>query len=53
MPSQPTTQVSPPPGSMREIFRAMQERNAPRRAEVLRRVESLRRITERIRGASR
>jgi len=52
MTTQPTT-TQPPSGSMRERFRAMQERNAPRRAEVHRRVESLRLIAERLRAASR
>ena len=52
MTTQPTT-AQPPSGSMRELFRAMQERNAPRRAEVHRRVESLRLIAERLRAASR
>jgi hypothetical protein len=53
MTTQPTTATQPPSGSMRELFRAMQERNAPRRAEVHRRVESLRLIAERLRAASR
>jgi hypothetical protein len=53
MTTQPTTATPPPPGSMRELFRAMQERNAPRRAEVQRRVESLRLIAERLRAARR
>ena len=37
MASQPTT-VPPPSGSARELVRAMRERDAPRRAEVQRRV---------------
>ena len=53
MSSRPTTTTPPPPGSMRELFLAMQERNAPRRAEVYRRIESLRLIAERLRAASR
>lgn len=36
----------PPKVSATELVRAMRERNAPRRAEVLRRVASLRRIAE-------
>jgi hypothetical protein len=36
-----------------ELARAMQARNAPRRAEVERRVASLRRIAERLRAVSR
>ncbi len=52
MTTQPTT-TQPPSGSMRELFQAMQERNAPRRAEVHRRVKSLRLIAERLRAASR
>jgi hypothetical protein len=52
MGTQPTT-PPPPPGSARELVRAMQERNAPRRAEVYRRVASLRRIAEQLRGAAR
>ena len=52
MASQPTTAV-PPPGSARELVRAMRERNAPRRAEVQRRVASLRRIAEQLRSARR
>jgi hypothetical protein len=38
-----------PPVSASELVCAMRERNAPRRAEVLRRVASLRRIAERLR----
>ncbi len=53
MTSRPTTTTPPPPGSMRELVRSMEERNAPRRAEVYRRVESLRLIAERLRAASR
>jgi hypothetical protein len=52
MTSQPTT-APPPPGSARELVKAMQERNAPRRAEVQRRVASLRLIAERLRAAGR
>ena len=52
MASQPTT-PPPPPGSARELVRAMQERNAPRRAEVQCRVASLRLIAERLRAADR
>ena len=52
MASQPTT-PPPAPGSARELVRAMQQRNAPRRAEVQRRVASLRRIAERLRAAGR
>ncbi|UTI64879.1 hypothetical protein NBH00_01415 [Paraconexibacter antarcticus] len=46
----PTTE---PPTSVTELARAMQARNAPRRAEVERRVASLRRIAERLRAAGR
>jgi hypothetical protein len=52
MATQPTT-AAPPPGSARELVKAMRERNAPRRAEVQRRVASLRRIDEQLRAASR
>jgi hypothetical protein len=52
MASQPTT-AQPPPGSARELVKAMRERNAPRRAEVQRRVASLRRIAEQLRAANR
>jgi hypothetical protein len=52
MTPQPTT-AAPPPGSARELVRAMRERNAPRRAEVQRRVESLRRIAEQLRADRR
>jgi hypothetical protein len=52
MTTQPTT-GTPPPGSARELVRALRERNAPRRAEVQRCVESLRRIAEQLRAASR
>lgn len=41
----------PPPVSASELVRAMRERNAPRRAAVLRHVASLRRIAERLRKA--
>lgn len=49
MASQPT----PAADSARELVRAMRERNAPRRAEVLRCVASLRRIAEQLRAAGR
>ena len=52
MTSQPSA-AAPPPGSARELVRAMRERNAPRRAEVLRHVESLRRIAEQLRATRR
>jgi hypothetical protein len=52
MATQPTT-APPPPGSARELVKAMQQRNAPRRAEVQRRVASLRRIAEQLRAAGR
>jgi len=52
MASQPTTAATPP-GSARALVKAMQERNAPRRAEVQRRVASLRRIAEQLRAVSR
>jgi hypothetical protein len=52
MATQPTA-ATPPPGSARELVKAMRERNAPRRAEVQRRVASLRRIAEQLRAASR
>lgn len=52
MTSQPST-TTPPPGSARELVRAMRERNAPRRAEVQRSVDSLRRIAEQLRAARR
>ena len=52
MASQPTT-ATPSPGSARELVSAMRERNAPRRAEVQRRVASLRRIAEQLRSAGR
>jgi hypothetical protein len=52
MASHPTT-AAPPPGSARELVREMRERNAPRRAEVQRRVDSLRRIAEQLRAARR
>lgn len=42
----------PPPVSASELVRAMRERNAPRRAEVLRRVASLRRLAERLSRAT-
>ena len=51
MATQPTT--APPPGSARALVKAMQERNAPRRTEVQRRVASLRRIAEQLRAAGR
>ena len=52
MTSQPTT-APPPPGSARELVRAMRERNAPRRAEVQRCVASLRQIAEQLRATRR
>lgn len=52
MTSQPTT-ASPAPRPARELVKAMRERNAPRRAEVRRRVASLRRIAEQLRATSR
>jgi hypothetical protein len=52
MATHPTT-APPPPGSARELVKALQERNAPRRAEVQRRVASLRRIAEQLRAAGR
>jgi hypothetical protein len=52
MATQPTT-APPPPGSARALVKAMQERNAPRRAEVQRRVASLRRIAAQLRAAGR
>jgi hypothetical protein len=52
MTSQQTT-AAPAPGSARELVRAMRERNAPRRAEVQRRLESLRRIAEQLRATTR
>jgi hypothetical protein len=52
MTTQPTTAL-PPPGSARELVRAMQDRNAPRRAEVQRCVASLRRIAEQLRATGR
>jgi hypothetical protein len=48
MSSQQTT--APPPGSARELVRAMRERNAPRRAEVQRCIASLRRIATQLRA---
>jgi hypothetical protein len=50
--SHPTTS-SEPPTSVAELARAMQARNAPRRAEVERRVASLRLIAERLRAVGR
>ena len=52
MANQPTT-ATPAPGSARELVRALQERNAPRRAEVQRCVASLRRIAEQLRSEAR
>ncbi len=52
MASQPTT-APPPPGSARELVRAMREHNAPRRAEVQRSIASLRQIAEQLRAARR
>jgi hypothetical protein len=51
MASQSTT-ATPTPGSARELVQALRERNAPRRAEVQRSVESLRRIAEQLRTAA-
>ena len=45
--------TAPQPGSAKELVRAMRERNAVRRAEVQRRVASLRRIAEQLRAAGR
>jgi hypothetical protein len=52
MASHPTTAPSAP-GSARELVKAMRERNAPRRAEVLQCVASLRRIAEQLRATGR
>jgi len=52
MATQPTA-ATPAPGSARELVKALQERNAPRRAEVQRSVASLRRIAEQLRAAAR
>ena len=52
MTPQPTT-AAPPPESARELVRTLRERNAPRRAEVQRRVASLRQIAEQLRAARR
>jgi hypothetical protein len=52
MTAQPTT-TAPVPGSARALVKAMQERNAPRRAEVLRCVDSLHRLAELMRRTSR
>jgi hypothetical protein len=52
MTTQPTA-AAPAPGSARELVKALQERNAPRRAEVQRSVASLRRIAEQLRAAAR
>lgn len=51
MSSQPTPVPQPP--SAAELARATQARNALRRAEVKRRVASLRQIAERLRAAGR
>jgi hypothetical protein len=40
-------------GSARELVEAMRERNAARRADVQRRVASLRQLAEQLRAASR
>ena len=47
------TTAPPPAGPAKELVRAMRERNAPRRANVERRVASLRRIAEQLRAAGR
>ena len=52
MSTQPTT-APQPRVSATELARAMQARNAVRRAEVERRVASLRLIAERLRSAAR
>jgi hypothetical protein len=46
-------QTSAPRPSAKELVRAMRERNAPLRANVERRVASLRRIAEQLRAAGR
>ncbi len=51
MATQPTA-AAPAPGSARELVKALQERNAPRRAEVQRSVAALRRIAEQLRAAA-
>ena len=48
-----STAAPPPAGSAKELVRGMRERNAVRRAEVQRRVASLRRIAEQLRARSR
>jgi hypothetical protein len=48
-----STAAPPPPESARELVRAMQQRNAPRRAEVRRCAASLRRIARQLRATSR
>ncbi len=52
MASHPTT-APEPAGSATELVRAMRERNAVRRAQVQRRVASLRRIAEHLRATGR
>ena len=52
MATKPTTAV-PAPGSARELVRALQERNAPRRAEVQRSIASLRQIADQLRARAR
>jgi hypothetical protein len=47
------TAAPPPAGSATELVRAMRERNAVRRADVQRRVASLRRIAEQLRATAR
>jgi hypothetical protein len=48
-----STTAPQPPTSAAELARAMQARNAVRRAEVERRVASLRQIAARLRAAGR
>lgn len=48
MATEPTAAAPAP-----ELVKALQERNAPRRAEVQRSVASLRRIAEQLRAAAR
>ena len=47
------TAAPPPAGSARDLVQAMRERNAVRRADVERRVASLRRIAEQLRATAR
>jgi hypothetical protein len=51
MPNREST--APQPASAKELVREMRERNAPLRANVERRVASLRRIAEQLRAAGR